>query len=106
LKFSGQAIAELPGDAQMSWSEASTLGWLKGYDKVARVAFPKGSNSSEPDVHLRAPIRADERIVRRSGPVSGYATLQHSWPVRGFGIAGRAKGRRSMTATSRAASRD
>lgn len=34
MKFAGHASAELPGDAQASWLEASTLGWLKGYDKV------------------------------------------------------------------------
>ena len=33
-KFAGQASDEMPGDAHASWLEASTLGWLKGYDKV------------------------------------------------------------------------
>lgn len=41
MKFSGHAIAELPGDAQMSWLEASTLGWLKGYDKVTLTEPPQ-----------------------------------------------------------------
>jgi hypothetical protein len=30
VKFAGHASAEMPGDAQTSWLEASTLGWLKG----------------------------------------------------------------------------
>lgn len=41
LRFSGHAIAELPGDVQVSWLEASTLGWLKGYDKVALTGPPQ-----------------------------------------------------------------
>jgi Polyketide cyclase / dehydrase and lipid transport len=41
LKFSGHAFAELPGDAQKSWLEASTLGWLKGYDKVLLTGSPQ-----------------------------------------------------------------
>lgn len=34
MKFAGHASAEMPADAQTSWLEASTLGWLKGYDRV------------------------------------------------------------------------
>lgn len=34
VKFAGHASAEMPADAQTSWLEAATLGWLKGYDKV------------------------------------------------------------------------
>ncbi len=41
MKFSGHASADLPGDAQTSWLAASTLGWLKGYDKVLLTEPPR-----------------------------------------------------------------
>jgi hypothetical protein len=41
MKFSGYAFAEVPGDAHVAWLEASTLGWLKGYDKVMLTDPPK-----------------------------------------------------------------
>jgi hypothetical protein len=37
VKFAGHASAEMPADAHRSWLAASTLGWLKGYDKVIMV---------------------------------------------------------------------
>jgi hypothetical protein len=41
LKFAGHASSEIPGDAHTSWLEASTLGWLKGYDKVMLTGPPE-----------------------------------------------------------------
>lgn len=41
MKFAGHASAEMPENAQTSWLEASTLGWLKGYDKVILTGPPQ-----------------------------------------------------------------
>lgn len=41
MKFAGHASGEMPGDAHASWLEASTLGWLKGYDKVMLTEPPE-----------------------------------------------------------------
>jgi hypothetical protein len=39
MKFAGHASAQMPADARTAWLDATTLGWLKGYDKVI-VAQP------------------------------------------------------------------
>jgi hypothetical protein len=41
VKTAGHASAKMPGDAQTSWLEASTLDWLKGYDKVILTGPPR-----------------------------------------------------------------
>jgi len=41
VKFAGHARAEMPADAQTSWLEAATLGWLKGYEKVILTEPPQ-----------------------------------------------------------------
>jgi hypothetical protein len=43
MKFTGHASGELPGDVHTSWLEASTLGWLKGYDKVILTEPPQAA---------------------------------------------------------------